>query len=303
MSVKSTLKKAVSYVIQFEFIWKTLNATFLQLARFIEWERHLQSERMKGIPIEVDAIERFCPDLAIKHGPFAGLKYPDSTIIRGTFKNIAYAEINPVCGNLFPKLIGSYERELHPILSAINNHSYSEIINVGCAEGYYAVGFALKFPDAKIYAYDVKQQAQEHCLLLAQLNHCDQQININDFCSPETLLSIPITKRGLIICDCEGFETELFSDSVIPHLKKCDLLIELHDFVNLNISENIKQQFAGTHKFSMIKSTDDLEKARIYPITELKDYDLNDRKELLRENRTCIMDWIFLTPLSEEHSP
>ncbi|QDT97650.1 hypothetical protein [Gimesia aquarii] len=302
MSFKSTLKKAVSYCVKFDLIWKTLNATFLQLARFIEWEHHTQTVRLKGIPIEVEAIERFCPDFIVKHGPFAGLKYPSSTITRGTFNDVTYAEINPVCGNLFPKLIGSYESELHTTINTISNYSYSEIINVGCAEGYYTVGFALKFPEARIYAYDIKQQSQEHCLQLAQLNHCEQRIEISDFCSPETLLSIPISSRGLIICDCEGYEAELFSDRVIAHLKKCDLLIELHDFIDLNISNKIKQQFADTHEITIIKSLDDLEKARTYPIAELKDYDLNDRRELLRENRTCIMDWVFLTPLSEENS-
>lgn len=302
MSFKSTLKKAVSYLIQFDFIWRTLNATFLQLARYIEWEHHVQTKRLQGVPIEIDAIERHCPDLTVKHGPFTGLKYPDTSIVRGTLKNVSYAEINSVCGNLFPKLIGSYERELYPIIDSITGNTYSEIVNIGCAEGFYAVGLALKFPEAKIYAYDIKLKAQQHCQLLAQLNHCEQRIQVHDVCSPETLLSIPITEKGLIVCDCEGYEIELFTKPVIPHLKHSDVLIELHDFVDMNISDMIKQVFSDTHNFTMIKSIDDLEKARTYPITELKEYHLNDRRELLRENRTCIMDWIFLTPI-EEDSP
>ncbi|MFH1301100.1 MAG: hypothetical protein ABIK07_08560 [Planctomycetota bacterium] len=300
MGLKSTIKKAVSRLIQFPFLWKILDATFLQLARYIEWEHLRQRIHLRGIPIEVTAIERFCPDLTVKHGPFQGLQYPKTTIIRGTIQNVAFAEINLSCRNLFPKLIGSYERELHPVIHSLSDRTYSEIINVGCAEGFYAVGFALKYPEAEVYAYDIFPQSQQHCLLMAQLNQCEQRMHIQKFCDTETLLSIPIKSRGLIICDCEGYETELFTAEVIPHLKQCDLLIELHDFVDMHISETIKQRFADTHEITMIQSTDDNEKARTYPIAELADFDLNERRELLRENRICIMDWIFLTPMTAE---
>lgn len=296
MSFKSNLKKAVSRIIQVDFIWNILDVTFLHLARFMEWEHRVQKQRLQGIPLEVSAIERFCPDLTVKHGPFQGLKYPADAIRRGTIKQVTYAEINPMCSNLFPKLIGSYERELHPIINTLNDRDYSEIINVGCAEGFYTVGFALKFPDAKIYAYDLIPSKREYCYQLAQLNQCEQSIQIHDSCDPETLISIPIKGRGLIVCDCEGYEVELFTAEVVPHLKQCDLLIELHDFIDMTISEKIKQRFASTHEITMIQSTDDNEKARTYPIKELADYDLNQRRELLRENRASLMDWIFLTP-------
>lgn len=299
MGLKSSLKKAVSHLIQYDLIWKVLNATVLQLSRYIEWEHHLQVERSKEIPLEVDAIEQFCPDFTVKHGPFQGLKYPNTSIVRGTFQNSPYAEINPICGNLFPKLIGSYERELHPVLNTILDRGYSKIINVGCAEGFYTVGLALKFPEAEISAYDLKQSAREHCLLLAQLNQCEQQIHLADFCSPETLLSIPLQSRALIVCDCEGYEVELFTEEVVPHLKQCDILIELHDYVDMNISTTIKKRFEETHEYKIIQSTDDLEKARTYPINELTDYNLNDRRQLLRENRAYLMDWIFLTPIDQ----
>ena len=296
MGFKSNLKKAVSRLIQVDLIWKILDTTYLQLARFMEWEHRVQKQRLQGIPLEVTVIERFCPNLTVQHGPFQGLKYPSDSIRRGVIRQVKYAEINPMCGNLFPKLIGSYERELYPLINTWNDRAYSDIINVGCAEGFYSVGFALKFPEAKVYAYDLIPSKREYCFQLAQLNQCEQRIQIHDFCDPETLISIPIKGRGLILCDCEGYEAELFTAEVVPHLKQCDLLIELHDFLDMTISETIKQRFADTHDITMIQSTDDNEKARTYPIKELADYDLNQRRELLRENRESIMDWIYLTP-------
>jgi hypothetical protein len=40
---------------------------------------------------------------------------------------------------LAPKLIGSYEAELHPIFDRIFRKPYKRVIDIGCAEGYYAV--------------------------------------------------------------------------------------------------------------------------------------------------------------------
>jgi hypothetical protein len=37
-------------------------------------------------------------------------------------------------------------------------------------EGYYAVGFALRMPDAIVYAFDIDPTAQHYCANLAKLN-------------------------------------------------------------------------------------------------------------------------------------
>jgi hypothetical protein len=48
---------------------------------------------------------------------------------------------------LIPKLLGCYEAELHGVIACALNTTYDTIIDIGCAEGYYAVGLALHFPD------------------------------------------------------------------------------------------------------------------------------------------------------------
>ena len=64
-----------------------------------------------------------------------------------------------------PKLIGSYEEEVHPIIEEIIRRRYSIVVNIGCAEGYYAVGFALRIPDAIVYAFDVDTTAQQGMMI------------------------------------------------------------------------------------------------------------------------------------------
>src|SRR4051795_10844916 len=61
--------------------------------------------------------------LTVSGGPFAGLVYPDRTPI-----------------SLVPKLLGIYERELHGAIEAAIRAQPDVIVNVGAADGYYAVG-------------------------------------------------------------------------------------------------------------------------------------------------------------------
>ena len=64
-----------------------------------------------------------------------------------------------------PKLIGSYEEEVHLIIEEIIRRRYSIVVNIGCAEGYYAVGFALRIPDAIVYAFDIETTAQQGMMI------------------------------------------------------------------------------------------------------------------------------------------
>src|ERR1044072_5114497 len=74
----------------------------------------------------------------------------------GPFKNMVYVP-KSVGSTLVPKLLGSYESELHSTLEEIIDRNYQKIIDIGCAEGYYAVGLALKNPKTKIHAFDTDQ--------------------------------------------------------------------------------------------------------------------------------------------------
>jgi len=58
-------------------------------------------------------------------GPFAGLEYVDEA---------AGSEYGP-------KLLGTYELELHHIIERIIDLAYPTIINIGAGEGYYAVSY------------------------------------------------------------------------------------------------------------------------------------------------------------------
>src|SRR5207249_10415948 len=87
-------------------------------------------------------------------GPFAGMKYVSTSV-----------------GSVYePKLMGTYELELHPIIEQLCKQQFSRIIDVGAAEGYYAVGMAMRSPRSEVIAFETTTEGQALIAQLAALN-------------------------------------------------------------------------------------------------------------------------------------
>lgn len=83
------------------------------------------------------------------------LKKSGSTVLSGPFQGMTYMAAGSE-GSTSARLLGTYEAALHPIIEKIIKRGYQQIIDVGCAEGYYAVGLAMRMPSARVIARDLK---------------------------------------------------------------------------------------------------------------------------------------------------
>jgi len=221
--------------------------------------------------------------------------FTDKVVLHGPFKGMKYSSMASVGSMLYPKLLGSYERELHGVIDNLIANNYNQILDIGCAEGYYAIGLAIKSPASKIYAYDTDPVGRELCEKMAELNGVADRVIMGETCTADELLHFDFTDSALIVCDCEGYEEYLFNQENVKKLKNCDLLIETHDFVNLNISGTLIELFSATHNIQVIKSIDDIEKAKTYVYDETKHLSLEDKMKLYRECRPAIMEWLYCT--------
>lgn len=106
----------------------------------------------------------------------------------------------------------------------------------------------------------------------------------------------PIHGTALIVCDGEGYERDLFSADVLPALLGHDVLVELHDFPDIEISSSIRTLFEKSHDIRVIDSLDDIRKAQTYEYEELEPFDLATRRVLLGEYRPAMMQWYFMEP-------
>lgn len=221
--------------------------------------------------------------------------FADGVVRCGPFAGLQYAELTSVGSALYPKLLGSYESELHPWMREICESGYTEIVDVGCAEGYYAVGLALRNPQAIVYAYDLWDGAQQLCTAFANLNQVADRVVVRSLFTADELRTIPLRRRGLIVCDCEGGENDIFTEQTRQHFANWDLLIETHDFLDITISTRMAELFRDTHERRSILSIDDIQKAKTYDYPELAGLDLATRRAILGEFRPTIMEWLFLT--------
>ena len=65
----------------------------------------------------------------------------------GPFKGMQFVSHSSE-GCHVPKLLGSYEQELHVHIEAAIARGYGHVVNIGVAERYYAVGLAIRMPTA-----------------------------------------------------------------------------------------------------------------------------------------------------------
>ena len=217
-------------------------------------------------------------ELTVRSGPFKGMKYPGAESAGSA---------------LTPKLLGSYERELHSMVERLIAKGYDDVIDVGCAEGYYATGMAMRLPQARVHAYDTSETARALCSAMVKLNGVSDRVSIQTTCTPETLITFPKPGRTLVIVDCESYEKVLFTPAVRDALKGCDVLIEMHDFLDVTISTELEALFAGTHQLTNVLSTDDIQKAKHYQYPELEGLPVRARFQLLAEGRPMIMEWLL----------
>ncbi len=277
-----TLRKGLGRIARTRAVWPLVRSA---LAPAVYAALDEESRRKFGPPLDFrEALNRIAPDRVVRQGPFAGMRY------------VADRSVGSA---LMPKLLGSYERELHGLIEAACSRSYDAVVDIGCAEGYYAVGFARRLPNSQVYAYDLKKEARDLCRAMAEGNDVADRVHIETRCDPEALLKLPLGQRALIVSDCEGFEKELFTPTVAAALADHDLLIEIHDFIDIETSPRLVEVFRNTHRLTRIPTLDDIAKAHQYSYAELDGYDLAARRQLLAENRKTAMEWFFLTPLSQ----
>lgn len=209
--------------------------------------------------------------LAVLHGPFRGMKYPRDSILSR---------------NGIPILFGTYELELHPVIEEVSAKCYDSIVDIGSAEGYYAVGLALR-TKTLVHAFDCEPRERHYLRQMARINGVPSLVRTRSWCDASRLARIVNLSRSLVISDCEGFEISIFTDHTVPALRNSDLIIELHENLpGTNVHETLVERFDSTHLTRVIAF-------------DSSNYSLsvpNKWRRFAREFRPAGQQWLYLTP-------
>src|SRR5262245_17045112 len=159
-------------------------------------------------------------------GPFAGLALrPDETYI--------------------PRIIGSYEKELHPAIEALIAWNPHTVLDAGAETGYYAAGLAMRLPRAHIVASEIEERYHPAIAEGCRVNGALDRVSILG-ATDTRLLNEAILPGSAIVCDIEGHERHVIDPVKVPALKGAALLIELHEHYEPGVSALLKNRLAET---------------------------------------------------------
>ena len=150
------------------------------------------------------------------------------------------------------KLLGCYEQPLLPFIEQAIQAHYPTILNIGCAEGYYAVGMARRMPDTKVLAFDLNPKAQATCQALAEKNGVTDRVQVGALFQPEDF-AVYANQRILLLCDIEGAERELLDPEQSPALRGMDIIMESHECLIPGITQEIIRRFEASHDITLVQ--------------------------------------------------
>jgi hypothetical protein len=197
-----------------------------------------------------------------------------------------------------PCLLGTYEKELHPLLSKVLEQSFDVIVDVGAGCGYYAAGLAQWYPASKVIAYDADLAKHPRLRGNLRANGVLERVTVRGMCTARELrkcLNHPA--RTLLVVDIEGFEIELLDPERVEALKSLPILVETHEGLVPGCTATLKARFGATHEISQFapqpRTLED------FPLALLKPGWLGLRQAILdsmTEHRDVETGWLFMKP-------
>jgi hypothetical protein len=180
----------------------------------------------------IDGIVRRRTHGVVAHGPFAGMRYVTSS------QGSAYS----------PKLLGTYEQELRHVVAEIVRSAPRLLVDVGAAEGYYAVGLLRALPALRAITFETEEGGRRLQRAMAEANGVEARIDIRGQCGPDELeRALATAERALVICDVEGYERDLLDPAKVPALVRVPMLVEVHEDYAPGVSRTLRERFDATH--------------------------------------------------------
>ena len=101
----------------------------------------------------------------VKDGPFAGMRY-----------------VQTACCSAFPpKVLGTYEMEIWDCLAPCLQWNGGLFVDVGAAEGYYAVGMLVRNPSLRTVAFEAEPESRKVLAELGNLNGVAGRLEVKGF--------------------------------------------------------------------------------------------------------------------------
>lgn len=218
--------------------------------------------------------------LRVLAGPFEGMNYVTES------HGAAY----------IPKIVGCYERELYGVIDEVIAGGHDLMVDVGAAEGYYAVGLAMRC-DAPIVAFEMSPKGRALATKVADKNGVSGRIDLRGECQTTDLeAALAEAQQPFVLVDVEGFEARLLDLQAVPALRRATVLVEIHEVERPGITADLLHRFGETHDIQVV--WDDTRSADEYPYQTLFTRLMPERfvRRAVEENRAYKQSWLWMKP-------
>lgn len=221
-----------------------------------------------------------------------------SRVVAGPFRGMRLQLSGLSSRHLLGYILGSQERELHEVIGRIIAYEYGTILNVGAADGYYAVGLALRSPRSRVEAFEAIPELHPVIGKSARLNGVSDRIALRGSCTSDALRE-SLGAAGapvLVLMDIEGGEVDLLDPQAVPELQHADILVETHDPFVPKATDTMIDRFWQTHNVECYTTQPRIlgdfpsgflpALPRCFPALAV---------DLMNERRPGVQRWLFLT--------
>lgn len=224
------------------------------------------------------------------------IKY-NSRVKYGPFKNLILDKDSWWAKfDLISQILGTYEENVVNYVLSKREETKELFVNIGAADGYFAVGFAFSGLFENIYAYEISRDARNKIRENAIRNNCINKINIKNEANIYSFMEIEKSfKSGMILIDIEGSEYDLLDQKMFSILKNFHLIVEMHPFlVNDGFLKNERLLLDAKKYFNV-----DISFRKNYSpckFKELAKFSEDEQLLALSEGRSEKTEWLLLSP-------
>ena len=223
----------------------------------------------------------------VQRGPFTGMRWLDSPRWGGSEKGVM--------------LLGLYEQEVLNNFVAASS-KYRTFVDVGAADGYYAVGFLINGKVERSIAFEAAEEGRKTIRRLAEKNGVLDKISILGKASDnfaKDLLSLNVVpSESMFLVDIEGAEFNVLTEDLLDFLKSSLIIVETHAHIfpdPQGMMDSLVKRASKTHRISMWTSG----ARNPWAIQELDTFTELDRWILCSEGRIEIQQWLRFDPIEE----
>ena len=221
-------------------------------------------------------------------------RHGHGTVETGIFKglNLQHAG-NKDDHELVEKLEGHFETCIQEILLKITNKKFPGIINVGCIDGYYAMGTAVTFKPEVVHVVEPRLAGRARLMANMAINNIETDIEVDaSVTSTEVSQIARIYEHLLVILDEPNLTDTVINAETIEFLGHSEFIIETTCMSHVMYVERIVRLLSASHHISSINK----DPLGVLPLVHPDDPSTREPIVQLWSGKPNSKSWLYAVP-------